>query len=70
MIIKNIIKGVKVGFLVVIVVPPVINGTMIIARGATNIIKNKINNSEIINNVKKDFELRKEGIVTVKYENI
>lgn len=68
--IKTIINVLKVGTLLVTVVPPVIGGAKVIVGGASKIVKNKIKDSEMIKDIKNDFKLRREGIQTVKYEEI
>lgn len=68
--INNVIRVAKAGFITVTVVLPAIEGGIVIAKKTSKAIKNKINNSEKINDIKKDFELRKEGIITVKYQEV
>lgn len=67
---KTIINIMKMASLAVTVVPPVVEGATIIAKGTTKFVKNKIDKSETINNIKRDFELRREGVVTVKYQEV
>jgi ribosomal protein S24E len=68
--IKTIINVMKVVSLAVTVVPPVIGGAKVIFGGAAKVVKNKIYDSEYIKDVKKDFELRRDNVQTVKYTEV
>ena len=69
--IKTIIKIAKIGITVITVVPPVVEGVKVINELTKKAVGNRLDKSKhIINNIKKDFELRKEGVKTVKYQEV
>lgn len=56
--IKTIIKVIEIGYAVTCIIP--------IVKTA----KDRIHNSEKIKQIKKDFELRRAGVMTVKYDEV
>ena len=68
--IGTVIRIAKAGFITATVVLPVVEGATVIAKGTAKFIKNKMDNSEKVQEIKKDFELRKEGVITVDYEEV
>ena len=68
--IKTIIKVTKVVVTAVTVIPPVVEGAKVIGKTTKELVKNRINKSEKFNCIKKDFELRREGVITVDYKEI
>ena len=69
--IKSIINIGKVVITAVTVIPPAVEGATIIAKGVTKFVKNKIDNSENIQEIKKRYKLRsEEGIITVDYKEV
>ena len=68
--VKNVVTVAKVVFLGVYLVPPVVRGAITISELAVKGIKHGFNKSQIVNDVKKDFELRRQGVITVKYKVI
>jgi hypothetical protein len=68
--IKSVVKVAKVVWLATTVIPPVLDGTKFVVKTTTKIVKNKIENSEKLKDIKKDFELRREGVHTVKYTEV
>jgi hypothetical protein len=68
--IKSVVKVAKVVWLAVTVIPPVIDGAKVIAKTTKDIVKNRIEKSDKLKDIKKDFELKREGVYTVKYEEV
>jgi hypothetical protein len=68
--IKSIIKITKVVVTAITVIPPVVEGTKVIAKTTKELVKNRINKSEKLKHIKKDFELRREGVITVDYKEV
>ena len=68
--IKTVINVLKVVSLAVTVVPPVIGGAKVVVTELPKAVKFGINNSKHIQEIKKDFELRREGVKTVRYTEV
>lgn len=68
--INKVVKMIATVYFAMYVVPPVIDGTVTIAKSTGKFINNKIKKSEVIKEIKKDFELRRQGIITVNYREI
>lgn len=68
--IGTVIRIAKAGFIAATVILPAVEGATVIAKGTVKFIKNKMDNSEKVQEIKKDFELRKEGVITVDYEEV
>lgn len=53
------------------VIPPAVDGATIIAKGTAKFIKDKVDNSETLQEIKKRYKLRsEEGIITVDYTEV
>jgi hypothetical protein len=68
--IKKVVKTVATAYLAIMIVPPVINGTLLIAKASVKLIEKQIKKSEKIKDVKKDFEIKKQGVITVDYQEV
>jgi hypothetical protein len=68
--IKTVINVMKVVSLAVTIVPPVVGGAKVLITEVPKAIKNGLDNSEHIQEIKKNFELRREGVQTVKYTEV
>ena len=65
--IGTVIKIAKAGCVAATVVLPAVEAATVVAKGTAKFIKNKMDNSEKIQEIKKDYKLRKEGVITVDY---
>ena len=65
-ILVRIVKGAIIGAIASEVVDL---GSKAIVKAGKN-FKNKMDNSEKVQEIKKDFELRKEGVITVDFEEV
>ena len=68
--IKTIINVIKVVGTAATVIPPVISGAKVLVKTTSDVVKNRMEKSEKIKDIKKDFELRKEGVITVDYTEV
>jgi hypothetical protein len=66
--INTVIKAAKVVVIATTVVIPAIDGATVVTKRAAKFVKSKLDNSEKVQEIKKDFELRREGIITVDYQ--
>jgi len=67
---NKVITAVKVVLIAVYVVPPVVQGAICVTKAATNLIVNEVSKSKTIKEIKKSFELRREGVITVDYQEV
>lgn len=67
---KTMVNVIKVIGVAVTVIPPVVDGAKVVGKTVKNVVKNRIENSEKLKEIKKDFKLRKEGVITVDYKEI
>ena len=66
--ILTITKGVCIALTVI---PPAVEGATIIAKGTAKFIKDKVDNSETLQEIKKRYKLRsEEGIIKVDYTEV
>lgn len=65
--IGTVIRIAKAGFIAATVVLPAVEGATVIAKETGKFIKNRMGNSEKVQEIKKDYDLRKEGVITVDY---
>ena len=68
--IKTILTITKGVCIALTVIPPAVEGATIIAKGTAKFIKDKVDNSETLQEIKKDFKLRREGVQTVDYTEV
>lgn len=68
--IKTLLTIAKVGITALTVIPPAVEGAKVLGKLTKDAIKNRVEKSEAIKNIKKDFELRKEGVITVNYKEV
>lgn len=67
---SKVIKTIVNIGLAVVVVPPVIEGGIIIAKTTSKLVENKIIKSERFKNIKEDLKCKRQGIITVNYEEV
>lgn len=65
---NKVVQGFAVTYLAMMAVPPVVRGTLKIADITIKTIGKGIKKSETIKGIKKDFDLRRQGVITVDYQ--
>lgn len=69
--IKTMVNVIKVVVVATTVIPPVVDGAKVVGKTVKNIVKDRIENSENIQEIKKRYKLRsEEGIITVDYKEV
>jgi hypothetical protein len=68
--IKKVVNVAKVVFVAVYVVPPVIDGAICVIKTTAKVIKNGLDKTGGIKELKKDFELKRQGVITVDYQEV
>lgn len=68
--INKIIRTAATIYLAMLVVTPVISGVIKVANITAKVVRYNISKSEKIKEIKKDLELKKQGVITVDYQEI
>ena len=67
--IKTILMIAKFGITALTIIPPAVEGAIVLAKLAKNGIKNKVNNSENKHEIKKRYKIIRDGnMITVDFK--